>query len=164
MKALIIEDNKIMAQAIANWLSVIVEEVVVVEKMEDALREIEKIPLPEIVTIDLSLPDSHSDATRERIAEFRQRMPDAIMVVLTGIATVDDEEIYRQRGADGLIEKMQATNANSFYSKFRDIVRGLIKQPERFKKNLAILERLAHLVAKDISRSTSVDIQASSSC
>lgn len=155
IKALIIEDDEIYAQWISTWLSPFVTEAVIAMSMREAWEEIRKAPtmLPLIITIDLNMPDSSRIQTEEALQDFRAAIPDGLLIVLTGYDKMVDRTDLLRKGADAVIGKSDAATDTSFLSQLRDVLKSLTKQPERYKKNIPVVEALAEKVVEHLKQS-----------
>lgn len=147
MKALVIEDDPNLAKVIASWLMRCGYEVTVTGSIVEAERLIEEASKLEVITLDLNLSDSTRDLTIPRIKVIREKSPDALLVVISGVATKQDEELVRSLGADGLLEKHRIPTEKTFWSRLHDVVSSLIQTPQKFQRNAEKLEAIALRIA-----------------
>jgi CheY-like chemotaxis protein len=148
MDALIIEDNKNMARVLRTWLEAMKFDVTVTDSMTLAADIISSTPELEVITLDLNLKDSLADETIPRIAEIRDKNPDALLLVLSGVLTPKDTAIAMNLGADACIEKQEVVSEKTFTQKLRDVVLSLIRTPREYRKRIPLIEALAARVAK----------------
>lgn len=147
MKALIVEDDSRIAGIMARWLADAGCDVTVTDSLQDAELLIRKDSVS-VITLDLNLSDSNFQKTVERIAMIREHKPNAILIVVSGIATAEDERDLQRRGADALIEKMEVPTERSFFGRLSDIAHALMGKKQDFTRNTETLEKFARLAAK----------------
>lgn len=150
MRVLIIEDRPEIASLLGDWVGTFSSEVLIADKLEDAVKIINESPPHTLISLDLNLLDSRSEETMAQIPKIRASNPDAVLIVLTGVATPKDEQRIRDLGADALIEKLDVPTKKTFMDKLRDVVVSLIRQPTRFQRNIAVLEALSRKIARDV--------------
>lgn len=88
LRILIVEDNSGMVTVMQQLVSPLLLKfpgsiVTVAHEMEEALSAIRTVPLPDIVLLDLSLPDSTIEETILRIDEIESQCP---VLIVTGHA------------------------------------------------------------------------------
>lgn len=115
MKCLIVEDDGDFASIVARRLQPTTVDVV--PTREDALRAIVR-DKPDIVLLDLSLPDSDASSTMDFIAEVKRQAPGALVVVITGDPRDSTRTSALLHGADRFLEK----DARDFMRSVADLV------------------------------------------
>jgi DNA-binding NarL/FixJ family response regulator len=132
-----------MGILLKKYLEGIPDTVIEVVKDMEAFREAYKrIPPPDIVTLDLLLPDSAAETTLAEIAHCKKMNPHGCIVVMTGIS--HDPTIYdksMEAGADGFITKQVVGNRSGFLEAMRTAL-GSKKEIPRYQQHLALLEAL----------------------
>lgn len=141
MKILIVEDDPDTAALIAEWVKRIAREIIVARTMEECLAQIERqTPKPQIIILDLKLPDSTVMETLEKISSIRDKTPDSFIVILSGAVSRIDPISKR---ADGFIHKTDVRDANGFCAKLCDIAHSIFGDGSTFERNLCVLEDAA---------------------
>lgn len=106
MKVLLVEDNADASAAIAQLLTGAVLDVVIpfecfyAYTLAEALEQV-ALHNPEVVLLDLFLPDSKGSST---VKTLRERYPDLPIVVMTGAAGIEEQVI--ECGSDACLSKM----------------------------------------------------------
>jgi CheY-like chemotaxis protein len=156
MNILIIEDRPELATLLVQMLSSLtIHAPVVCGTMEDALTLIRKTDPLDIITVDLGLPDSGSDATILRLREISELKPCAVVLVISGIVTREDEARILKAGAHGFIHKSEIVERNMFFERLMQILRSMLAAPQSYKRNLPVVELLAKTVGAYINENTS---------
>jgi hypothetical protein len=109
---------------------------------------ISSTPELEVITLDLNLKDSLADETIPRIADIRDKNPDALLLVLSGVLTPKDAAIAMELGADACIEKHDVITEKTFMQRLRDVAVSLVRTPKEYRKRIPLIEALAARVAK----------------
>lgn len=108
MTFLIIEDSPSIASLLVRSMSTGGHRVVVTSMLGDAL-ETAKTLQPDVIMLDLGLPDSiHPEKTVEKIPEFREASPKSAIVVFTGYLTDAIHQRAHELGAH-VIQKKDET-------------------------------------------------------
>lgn len=150
MRTLIVEDDPLIAGLIKTYISSISEiPPVIVGTMLDAEQAISTVEPLDIITLDINLPDSRGQATLDKIAKFKQLHPNALLIIVTGVALAKQEEsAIIQMGGDGLMIKQETlTSERRFFSTLVNILESISAAPKRFTKNVELLERVTKRVA-----------------
>lgn len=149
MKALIIEDDKYIALILRTWLEGCGYDVAVTGSMAGASKYIEGAGELEVITLDLNLEDSTHDRTIPRIKEIREKNPNALLVVISGVITMSESHVITGLGADAFIEKHDIPTERTFWSKLQDVVSSLIRSPQQgLQQKTIVLEAIASKIAK----------------
>lgn len=149
MRALIIEDQEAAAKLIAYVIAPLTSEVIVRSTMQAALADIGSARPPEIITVDLGLPDSTRDFTiRTRVPQIRLLAPDALIIVLSAMVGPDEEQDCLRAGADAVYDKIQIAPQATFMHNLHQLVLKLSKRPREREANLRILETIAQKITE----------------
>ena len=83
-RVLVVDDHPMMRGALRTALELLTEDVIVVPagSLQDAFRQLATQPLPDLVLLDLNLPDACGTAT---IGGFRTRAPGSRVIALSGV-------------------------------------------------------------------------------
>lgn len=113
VKLLIIEDNAIYADMVKDRLGPLADEITIVRSWDTA-RIYFQSEHPQMVWIDLILDGTEAtpatgveDAIQE-IREIRARIPNTVIVVVSGVVIHDVPDRVMEAGADAFISKMDA--------------------------------------------------------
>ena len=100
----VVDDHPLMREAIAMLVRRLSTEAVVVELGRIAViaQAVEKHGLPQLICLDLKLPDTHGVSG---IRELKQTYPDVPLLVLTASPAMDYEDLAIEAGADAFVEK-----------------------------------------------------------
>lgn len=149
MRILIVEDSPELAKLIARYVKGIAREIIIAESMAQADAIIHQANPFDLVTLDLNLPDSRVEDTIAKIQEIKRTNPDGLLVVITGVVRPEDQAKIMKSGADGYMYKVDIMGKpNTFLQTLADICRSVVATPTRYKKNVALLERVtANLAA-----------------
>lgn len=151
MKALIIEDDENLAAVLATWLNSCGYECQITGSLVEAERIIETASELEVITLDLNLEDATREKTIPHIKLLREKSPNALLVVISGVITSQDEKLVTKLGADGMIQKTEIATEKSFWTKLSDILYFLFETPQTFPRKVAILEGIASKIARRCS-------------
>ena len=104
MVIFVVEDHPLMREAIAMLVRRLNPNATVVELGRIALMAsaIEKHGIPQLVCLDLKLPDTHGVSG---IRELKKIYPDVPVLVLTAAPASDYEDLAMEAGADAFVEK-----------------------------------------------------------
>lgn len=105
-KCLLIEDDSALCELWTRYLTDAGIDVEARMRISDGMEAMRKIPPPDIVILDLRLPDSPSDVgTLGYIRALKQIHPDAIVIVATGYSTPQIQDLAMKLGADAFADK-----------------------------------------------------------
>lgn len=137
MKVLLVEDDDGYAMAMEHLLRACKLDVTRVATLRAALTEAETMQ-PDVILLDLGLPDSQIADTARAIPEFRKRAPEAHVAVMTGSTDPIYKHLSMESGADTFTEKGGMGSR-------RDILHLLIESLKNsnnsIQKNVEILEQ-----------------------
>lgn len=122
----------------------------VAETLDAGLRMFHACTPPLMVTLDLVLTDSPRwEETAAIIKRMKEVMPDVLVIVITGVSDVRLAKRLVEFGADGLIRKRDTNVAiqSQFLGTLRDTCDALIKQPNRYQRNISTLESLCAFIS-----------------
>lgn len=104
MVIFVVDDHPLMREAIAMLVRRLSPNAAVVELGRIAViaQAVEKHGLPQLICLDLKLPDTHGVSG---IRELQQTYPDVPVLVLTASPASDYEDLAMEAGADAFVEK-----------------------------------------------------------
>lgn len=148
MKILIVEDQWPAAELLRRYLQVLGAEIEIAPTMHDAMQKIEAAPPFDLITLDLNLPDSRTEATLERVKDIREKNPTGLVVVVTGMLGKKAEQRVIEAGADGLITKLEHVETpKTFFQTLLAVVESAIRIPRTYQRNQIAVARLAEKLA-----------------
>jgi DNA-binding NarL/FixJ family response regulator len=104
MSIFVIDDHPLMREAVVMLLRRLraTTQVVELERMATVSKAIAEHGAPELVCLDLKLPDTHGVSG---VREVRQMLPDTSLIVLSASPASDYEDLALEAGADVYVEK-----------------------------------------------------------
>lgn len=104
MVIFVVDDHPLMREAIAMLVRRLSPNAVVIElgRMAVIAPAIQKHGVPQLICLDLKLPDTHGVSG---IRELKQTYPDLPVLVLTASPASDYEDLAMEAGADAFVEK-----------------------------------------------------------
>lgn len=146
-KALIVEDDKPIALLLESLIKPLVDETFVCYTMACALEYIKTHNNPDIVTLDLNLPDSRWQETLHHIADLKAE--NTVLFVVTGI--LGEKDLVKKSiasGADAFIEKSEIMfkREGGILNDIRDTFRSLVRSPEKYKSHGKILQAITDIL------------------
>jgi DNA-binding NarL/FixJ family response regulator len=104
MSIFVIDDHPLMREAVVMLLRRLrtSTQVIELERLATVSRAIAEHGEPELVCLDLKLPDTHGVSG---VREVRQMLPDTSLIVLSASPASDYEDLAREAGADAYVEK-----------------------------------------------------------
>lgn len=148
MKVLIVEDRPEIARIIEEYLRPFTSAIVKTMTRTEAAEIIRSTAHLDLVTIDLGLPDSGVKETMEWLKEVRELRPNAVVIVISGIVSKEEEAAVLAAGADGFIHKMEmASGASTFIERVAQIWNSLFANPKGYERHLPIAEAAAERFA-----------------
>lgn len=104
VKVLVVDDHPMMRGALRTALETLTEDVMVAlaGSLQDAFRQLATQPQPDLVLLDLNLPDACGTAT---IGAFRSRAPGSRVIAVSAIYDVATMQACQAAGAIGFIPK-----------------------------------------------------------
>lgn len=144
MKIVIIEDNSRFASIICDMLEGLASSVISVESMEAARMHIAN--KPDVIWLDLSLPDSTLENSIKRVAQIRKEDPEVAILVVSGYIDDHTRKELELVGADAVSEKAIIGSRHKFLSL---IMLGLVNAKSRgVQRSTRLLERVAEFIAR----------------
>jgi len=139
MRVLVVEDEEIVGKVLKHRFEKIGASVEIVTLWRDALARLSQNPKPQIVSLDLVLPDCQLSHPQQ-IAEVRKHAPDSLLLVVSGFA----ESASKEDGpkADAYIDKRQ--DGISFY----DVVMQQVASRKGFEDDLPIIQETVRRMTK----------------
>ena len=100
----VIDDHPLMREAVVMLLRRLRSstQVVELERLATVNKAIAEHGDPELVCLDLKLPDTNGVSG---VREIRQMLPDTSLIVLSASPASDYEDLSREAGADAYVEK-----------------------------------------------------------
>jgi DNA-binding NarL/FixJ family response regulator len=104
VKVLVVDDHPMMRGALRTALETLTEDVMVAlaGSLQDAFRQLAAQPQPDLVLLDLNLPDACGTAT---IGAFRSRAPGSRVIAVSAIYDAATVQACQAAGAVGFIPK-----------------------------------------------------------
>jgi len=104
MSIFVIDDHPLMREAVVMLLRRLraSTQVVELERLASVNKAIAEHGEPELVCLDLKLPDTNGVSG---VREIRQMLPDTSLIVLSASPASDYEDLSREAGADAYVEK-----------------------------------------------------------
>jgi DNA-binding NarL/FixJ family response regulator len=104
IKVLVVDDHPMMRGALRTALETLTEDVMVAPagSLQDAFRQLATQPQPDLVLLDLNLPDACGTAT---IGAFRSRAPGTRVIAVSAIYDAATVQACQAAGAIGFIPK-----------------------------------------------------------
>lgn len=104
MSIFVVDDHPLMREAVVMLLRRLrtATQVVELERLAMVTRAIAEHGEPELVCLDLKLPDTHGVSG---VREIRRMLPDTSLIVLSASPASDYEDLALEAGADAYVEK-----------------------------------------------------------
>jgi DNA-binding NarL/FixJ family response regulator len=104
MSIFVIDDHPLMREAVTMLLRRVrsSSQVVELERLASVSKAITQHGAPELVCLDLKLPDTHGVSG---VREIRKMLPETTLIVLSASPASDYEDLAIEAGADAYIEK-----------------------------------------------------------
>ncbi|MGB5995319.1 MAG: sigma-54 dependent transcriptional regulator, partial [Candidatus Deferrimicrobiaceae bacterium] len=142
---LIVDDEEIVRESLANWLE---EDGYEVEAAENGARALERLPAKDwnLAMVDLKMPGMDGIQLMDEIRKVR---PDTIVIIMTAYATVDTAVQAMKKGAYDYIVK--PFNPEDLSMTIRKIIehQKLVKENIYLRKELKKQYRLHDMVSKN---------------
>jgi len=139
MLVLVIEDEEIVGRLLKHRFEKIGASVELVTSWMDATKRLSAEPKPQIISLDLVLPDCHLTHPQQ-IAEVRKHAPDSLLLVVSGIAGAASKEDGPK--ADAYIDKKQ--DGIDFY----DVVMRQVASRKGFEADLPVIQETVRRMTK----------------
>jgi DNA-binding NarL/FixJ family response regulator len=104
MSIFVIDDHPLMREAVMMLLRRMrpSSQVIELERLASVSKAIAEHGEPELVCLDLKLPDTHGVSG---VREVRKMLPDTTLIVLSASPACDYEDLALEAGADAYVEK-----------------------------------------------------------
>lgn len=156
MKILIIEDQASIRLIMRRYLEPFGYPIEEAETLAEGLAFMRKIPPPDLVYLDLKLPDSR-DAEKtlaDGMAAIRAINPQAVIVVMTGDVTATLPALAGRLGADVFRQKLDLDSQRALFEATWQAFksrRAVMSPQEMAASSLELLEKLAGLLGLECS-------------
>jgi DNA-binding NtrC family response regulator len=143
--ALIVEDRPEIARMWRGNLDRLEINSIHVTNLTNAFHELDKIPPPDMVLLDLNLNiEEDANYTVTQIKEMKKRNPDLIVIIISGVLTPELTELAIRQGADGIREKLELRRQEDFWAAIKESLgKAPTKAKHAFTHPLEILEALS---------------------
>lgn len=142
MIALIIEDDPVVRGLWVRFLTPVAAEIRHSDNLEEAIELMRRIPPPDLVLLDLRLPDStKAEATLARIPEFKRMNPKAVIMVITGAMDSNLPSLATQSGVDAFIDKGSVTGQTKLLQSIQEACAG-----STIEERMAIIHKLSEFM------------------
>lgn len=143
---LIVEDQEEVANIWKRFLEPMGVPVAIALNLEEAAAVMRKVPPPDLVLLDLILPDSKepSETLAKGIKMIREHNPNALVVVITGAAVENIAVLARAMGADEFYHKIEMTSQ----ARLLNAVKGVLEKNSEAKDVKARVENGTNMIAK----------------
>lgn len=152
MKILIIEDDPAMMEMWVRYLTPTGSEVIQAKDYETAEREMRKIPPPDMVFLDLVLPDSRDpeDTLRCGVEMIRGMNPESVIIVITGMNSAKIAQLAMSVGADGFNFKHEVVGQRKLLRAVQGVLETRKASPRGcVEECLLLVEKLNSLLSAD---------------
>ena len=137
MQVLLVEDDDGYAMAMEHLLRACKLEVTRVALLKDALTEAERMQ-PDVILLDLALPDSQIADTVRTIPDFKRIAPESHVAVITGSTNPVYREMAINAGADTFSEKGGMGSRRDILNL---LIQSLKNSNNTIRENVEILEQ-----------------------
>lgn len=143
-RCLLIEDDPALAGLWVQYLTQHGVEVEAVMKINDGMEAFARIPHPDLVILDLRLPDSRSAMdTLDFVPKMRAIHPGAMILTATGYATPELAQKAVRVGVDAFLDKcVMGTEKGCMEAIAAFLKRPTASSRESAEGNLGLIERL----------------------
>lgn len=104
MQLLLVEDSETLVKVISHFMDELFDEIVSTSSIEGALLHL-ATNTPDVIWLDLTLPDSTVGQTMNRIPIFRNMCPHSTIVVMSGVSGDSMKQKCLDMGADAFLSK-----------------------------------------------------------
>lgn len=142
--ALIVEDRPEVSTMWANYLKDLNLQVRIAPNLASAKLLSKEIPPPDLIILDLRLPDAHDVDTLASIKELTAPNPDCAVLVISGFLTPALTKLALEQGAHSAMEKMDVTRGIDFWGGIKKMLENSPKNiGKRLKETGDLIERLS---------------------
>lgn len=123
MKILIIDDHYELADLWRTFFAPLNVPVEIAGTMEEGIAAMRKVPPPDLIFLDLWLPDTDSaEATLRNIVTLRKYNPNAVVVVVSGMTGDGIAKMALVMGADEFFHKLQMDSQVSLFRAVKSVL------------------------------------------
>jgi CheY-like chemotaxis protein len=144
MTILIVEDDNGVQIVWKHFLRGLPVNVLCVSTLSGALAEMEKMPPPDLILLDLHLLDSTAEKTVQSIKDFTRINPHSVIIVLTGDTDSKLRQAATALGADFYSTKMEIQSQIALFHALEEAINR--PSPQRkappFKESVELLEKI----------------------
>lgn len=141
MKILIVDDHKDLAEIWKAFLAPLHAQIEVALTMYEAMEAMRKIPPPDLVFLDLLLPDTRdAEATLSQIQAIKEKNENAVVIVVTGKISESLPVIAKAMGADSFQFKLQIDSQTALFR----VVKSALER--KVSEGMKPLEATAHMI------------------
>lgn len=115
MIVLIVEDQESVSRIYQGFVQSLATEIRVAYDIKTALALMRKEPNPELVLLDLRLPDSDQDETLSHVKDLRAINPEVVILVISGLHNRNLGKLSIDAGADAFREKLEITTQTNLF-------------------------------------------------
>lgn len=142
--ALIVEDRPEVSTMWAHYLEELDMQVRIAPNLASAKSLSKEIPPPDLIILDLRLPDAHDIDTIGAIKELITPNPDCGVLVISGFLTPALTKLALEQGAHSAMEKMDITRGADFWGGIKKMLAVAPKNVgKRLKETGDLIERLS---------------------
>lgn len=148
MTIMVVEDEPSIAGLWARYLRPLADgvDIRMAGDLADALRQMAKLPPPDLVLLDLKMPGTTPENTLRHIADLREHNPNAVVLVITGVPDETLPEMSRRMGANDFAQKTAVNTQDALLAAIRRCYARLAVPDEpAFARSLEILTKLNNL-------------------
>lgn len=147
MTILVVEDDKLMGELLERMLEPLGVKVILVKELSLGFIEMTRVPPPDLIILDLGLPDSQSPDTVNRIPEIQKLNPNAPIIVLTGNTEEKIEQAARALKVDEYIIKPHMNRQADTYQALWKVIHARMAKGQTMNEAVtAVYDRLNTLV------------------
>lgn len=150
MTILIVEDDNGVQIVWKHFLRNLPVQVVCVSTLSGALAEMEKMPPPDLIILDLHLLDATAERTVQSIKEFSRINPHCVILVLTGDTDTKLRQAATALGADFYSTKMEIQSQIALFHAMEEAINrpNANRQAPPFQESVELLERITQFMVE----------------
>lgn len=149
MRILICEDDHALAELWADHMKPLGYEIEIAHTLAAAIEAMRRIPPPDLLFLDLVLPDSRdAEVTlRDGVRLATNANPNVVIVVITGMNSERIADIAAEIGADGFNFKNQVASQRSLWQAVQAALVSRVSSPRKCAEDcLLLVEKLNGLL------------------
>lgn len=143
-RCLLIEDDESLAELWVKYLTAKDIDVEAVMKISDGMEAFARIPHPDLVILDLRLPDSRDAMdTLDFVPKMRAIHPEAMILTATGYATPALAEKAVKVGVNAFLDKCSMGTPQGCWEAVAEFLkRPAVSSKESAERNMSLIDRL----------------------